>query len=202
MRDGRSILQQQWEALTRAFLDSRTHIVVGFKKELIMSLSGRLFVYNPTRLETNTSKSLPLRLVDDSGVLWLNGDVVFDPRLLERFPPTSRPSRRCLQERGLRRGGGDQVRSMRRHKSLEDGRRSALGKAVGIQLRRGARPTDLEACDDSEYFEGIETAIAAKDTWSSRSTSPATRRSRPTPTTISALRRLTRPLNRGCLIGN
>jgi hypothetical protein len=44
------------------------------------------FVYNEIYDQTNTSKSLlrALRASPESGVLWLNGDVVFDHKVLER----------------------------------------------------------------------------------------------------------------------
>ena len=44
------------------------------------------FVYNEVYDQTNTSKSLlrALRASQEFGVLWLNGDVVFDYKVIER----------------------------------------------------------------------------------------------------------------------
>src|SRR3954451_8365240 len=85
--DGRSIMQQQLENVDR--LGSRpVHIVVGFKKELIMEeFPDAVFLYNPDYSETNTSKSLlrALMRAPAGGVLWLNGDVVFDPKILDEL---------------------------------------------------------------------------------------------------------------------
>jgi choline kinase len=172
--DGRSILQQQLDALGPALPDSQTYIVVGFKKELIMeSFPDALFVYNPDYSETNTSKSLlrALRLARDGGVLWLNGDVVFDPRLLDLLRPCIdadqtvvcvNDGRVAEEEVKYALDNAGNIGELSKHV------RGALGEAIGINFVAARdRPTlvrHLEACDDSDYFErGIETAIQAKE---------------------------------------
>jgi choline kinase len=174
LRDGRSILERQWEALTGAFPDSRAYIVVGFKKELIMeAFPDALFVYNPDYSETNTSKSLlrALRLVDDSGVLWLNGDVVFDPRLLDRLRPhvETEETIACVNEARV---GDEEIKytldGSGNIKDLSKTVPDALGEAIGINFVSARdRPVllrHLEACDEGDYFErGLETAIASKE---------------------------------------
>jgi len=86
LRDGRSIMKQQIDNLGFAFGESyRVMIVVGFKLEAIIErFPEATFVYNELYDQTNTSKSLlkALRASGDGGVLWLNGDVVFDPQVL------------------------------------------------------------------------------------------------------------------------
>ena len=88
LNDGRSIMQQQVDNIKSVFGDeARIHIVVGFKMEMIMEAQPTaLFVYNEIFDQTNTSKSLlrALRATQEPGVLWLNGDVVFDPKALAR----------------------------------------------------------------------------------------------------------------------
>jgi choline kinase len=172
LRDGRSILKQQHEALSTAFPNSRIHIVVGFKHELIMeAFPDSLFVYNPDYSETNTAKSLlrALRLTGDDGVLWLNGDVVFDPRILDELRAfvESDQTAVCVNE--------EQVAEEEVKYALDgDGNigplsktvDAPLGEAIGINfLAARDRQTlirHLEACDDADYFErGIETAISA-----------------------------------------
>jgi CDP-glycerol glycerophosphotransferase len=172
LRDGRSILQRQWDALTDAFPDSPVHIVVGFKKELVMeALPDAVFVYNPDYSETNTSKSLlrALRLAHDGGVLWLNGDVVFDRRLLELLGPYIDAEQTVVCTNHGRVGDEEikytldeagNVRELSKHVA------GALGEAIGINfVAAGDRSTllrHLEACGDDDYFErGLETAIAA-----------------------------------------
>jgi len=174
LRDGRSILEQQWRSLTTAFPDSPIHIVVGFKHELIMeAFPDALFVYNPDYSETNTSKSLlrALRLIRGSGVVWLNGDVVFDPRLLDELGPWVQSDRSvvCVNDARVAEeevkyslDGDGNVAAL--SKQVE----APLGEAVGINfVAEGDRRTlvrHLEDCDDQDYFErGIETAIAARE---------------------------------------
>ena len=88
--DGRSILQRQIDSLSRTFPQSPITIVVGFKKDMVMEAFPRVgFVYNDRFGETNTSKSL-LRALEQpptDSVLWLTGDVVFDPALLDILRP-------------------------------------------------------------------------------------------------------------------
>jgi choline kinase len=88
LKDGRSIMQQQIDNMKRAFGDTfRLMIVVGFKLEAIIErFPEATFVYNELYDQTNTSKSLlkALKASGDGSVLWLNGDVVFDPQVLER----------------------------------------------------------------------------------------------------------------------
>ncbi len=75
--------------------DVRVIVVVGFKLELIMEAAPDvLFAYNERYDQTNTSKSLlrALRLTRPRpGVLWLSGDVVFDPAILDAVRGTLEP---------------------------------------------------------------------------------------------------------------
>ncbi|HAG54143.1 MAG TPA: UDP-N-acetylglucosamine pyrophosphorylase, partial [Actinobacteria bacterium] len=97
LADGRSIMAQQLENVEKVFgQEARVTIVVGFKMEMIMEAHPNVsFVYNEVYDQTNTSKSLlkALRASQDSGVLWLNGDVVFDSRVLERVQSRMREER-------------------------------------------------------------------------------------------------------------
>ncbi|KAD4007148.1 NTP transferase domain-containing protein [Arthrobacter yangruifuii] len=85
--DGRTIMTQQVENLRAAFGEElRLTIVVGYKLEQILEhVPDASFVYNEAFDQTNTSKSLlkALRNSADGGVLWMNGDVVFDPAILD-----------------------------------------------------------------------------------------------------------------------
>src|SRR5213592_1096060 len=88
LADGRSIMRQQFDHVRATFgADAHVSVVVGFKMDLIMEAAAgdAVFVYNELYDQTNTSKSLlkALRLAPPGGVLWLNGDVVFVPGLLD-----------------------------------------------------------------------------------------------------------------------
>jgi CDP-glycerol glycerophosphotransferase len=87
LRDGRTILRHQLDAIEAAFGDNhQVTLVVGYKAgHLMLAAPQADFVSNPHYAATNTSKSLvrALRVSKPGGVLWLNGDVVFDPAILD-----------------------------------------------------------------------------------------------------------------------
>jgi choline kinase len=171
LRDGRSIMKQQMDNLAIAFDDTfRVMIVVGFKLEAIIErFPEATFVYNEFYDQTNTSKSLlkALRASGDGGVLWLNGDVVFDPQVLVRVTPymdgnqsfvvvnTSKVSDEEVKYTLDSAGFIDQL-----SKQVQP----ALGEAVGINYvaaqDKAALIARLVEVDDQDYFErGIELAI-------------------------------------------
>ena len=84
---GESIMRRAVNSLRAAYGDEVfVTAVVGFKLDLVIEAMPDIsFVYNEVYDSTNTSKSLlkALRLSQPGGVLWLNGDVVFDRRVLE-----------------------------------------------------------------------------------------------------------------------
>jgi choline kinase len=173
LADGRSILRQQLDHL-RAFFGPRVRItiVVGFKLSLVMEAAAgdASFVYNELYDQTNTSKSLlkALRLAPPGGVLWLNGDVVFVPGLLDALRPYLDADRSFVavntdsvadEEVKYSLDGEGYVKEL--SKQVADG----LGEAVGINYvasgDRDVLVAHLEKCADTDYFErGLETAIA------------------------------------------
>ncbi|MDE2591415.1 MAG: phosphocholine cytidylyltransferase family protein [Actinomycetales bacterium] len=171
LRDGRSIMQQQIDNLKSAFGETyRVLIVVGFKLEAIIErFPAATFVYNEYYDQTNTSKSLlkALRAAPDGGVLWLNGDVVFDPEVLKRVTPlieadqsfvvvnTSKVSDEEVKYTLDASGHIEQL-----SKTVAQG----LGEAVGINFVAGADKQQLierlDQVGEQDYFErGIELAI-------------------------------------------
>ncbi|HEY4604911.1 MAG TPA: phosphocholine cytidylyltransferase family protein [Blastococcus sp.] len=171
LHDGRSILQRQLDGL-RTVLGPEVPItaVVGYRCEMIMQAAPDLtFAYNPDFASTNTCKSL-LRGLSNShegGVLWLNGDVVFDPAVLELALPWLRADQSfvCVdtntvadEEVKYTLDGEGFIREL--SKTVVGG----LGEAVGINFvcaaDKQALMDHLHACDVQDYFErGIETAI-------------------------------------------
>ena len=173
LADGRSIMAQQMDNLRAAFgSDVRVMVVVGFKLELIIeAVPDVLFAYNENFDQTNTSKSLlkALRLSPpDVGVLWMNGDVVFDPAILERVQPFIDDDRSmvCVNTAAV---GEEEVKytvdDSGLVRELSKTVTGALGEAVGINFvaarDKATLIRHLDACGDNDYFErGIETAIA------------------------------------------
>lgn len=173
LADGRSILRQQLDNLRATFgTDAHVTIVVGFKLGLIMEAAAgdAAFVYNELYDQTNTSKSLlrALRLAPPGDVLWLNGDVVFVPGLLDEvgahlaggcsFVAVNTDSVADEEVKYTLDGDG-YVKEL--SKQVVGG----LGEAVGINFvtaaDRAVLVEHLDRADDQDYFErGIETAIA------------------------------------------
>ena len=169
--DGRSIMQQQMDNISKVFGDkARVTVVVGFKLEMIMEAHPTAsFVYNEVYDQTNTSKSLlrALRASQESGVLWLNGDVVFDYKVLARVAEriTADKSFVCVNTSTT---ADEEVKYTVDEdgyiKELSKSVQSALGEAVGINFISSHEKADviveLEACGDQDYFErGLELAI-------------------------------------------
>jgi choline kinase len=169
--DGRSILGQQMDNVRSVFgADARFIIVVGFKNEMVMEAApDALFAYNENYDETNTSKSLlkALRNTADGPVIWMNGDVVFDPEVLRRLRPFLDDDRSAIavntaataEEEVKYKVGPDGAVT-----ELSKQVRDALGEAVGINLIAGkdkdALIGRLDQCGNQDYFErGIELAI-------------------------------------------
>ena len=171
LRDGRSIMRQQFDNIETAFGEAaRVMVVVGFKLEAIIErFPEATFVYNELYDQTNTSKSLlkALRASGDGGVLWMNGDVVFDPNVLTRVTPlmddgqsfvvvnTSKVSDEEVKYTLDADGFIDQL-----SKQVTP----ALGEAVGINYvsaaDKAALIARLDEVGDQDYFErGIEFGI-------------------------------------------
>ncbi|WP_138274895.1 NTP transferase domain-containing protein [Rhodoluna limnophila] len=172
LRDGRSIMKQQFDNIDAAFGEtSRVMIVVGFKLEAIIErFPEATFVYNEFYDQTNTSKSLlkALRASGDGGVLWLNGDVVFDPQVLVRVTPMMDANQSFVVVNTAK-VSDEEVKytldSAGQIAQLSKQVIGGLGEAVGINYvaaqDKAALIKRLAEVDDTDYFErGIELAIA------------------------------------------
>jgi choline kinase len=164
-------MQQQMDNLRKIFADEvRVTTVVGFKLELILEAFPDVsYVYNEAYDQTNTNRSLlkALRLSGPGGVLWMNGDVVFDPSLLTRCLPSldADTSFICVNTAAV---GEEEVKyTVDDHgyvALLSKQVPGALGEAVGINYVSASDKevliTRLAECEDGDYFErGVEIAI-------------------------------------------
>ncbi|MGI4896399.1 MAG: NTP transferase domain-containing protein [Janthinobacterium lividum] len=171
LRDGRTIMQQQVDNLHSALGPGvRIAVVVGFKATVVMEAHpGLLFAYNELFDSTNTSKSLlrALETSHDGGVLWMNGDVVFDPRVLRRVQPWLERDETfvCVNTSAV---AEEEVKYTvdaegfvaQLSKTVTGG----LGEAVGINYvssrDKAVLVETLRACSEGDYFErGIELAV-------------------------------------------
>jgi len=171
LQDGRTIQRRQVEALRSAFGDDvDITVVVGFSSDQLMAASPDVrFAYNPHFATTNTSKSLwrGLSTCREGGVLWLNGDVVFDPEVLEHVLGWVRADEsfvcvntEAVADEEIKYTLDDDGCIRELSKTVVGG----LGEAVGINYvsseDRAALIEHLDVCGDQDYFErAIETAI-------------------------------------------
>lgn len=171
LAEGRTILAQQIDNVRAGFGDDTAiTVVVGFKKELIMQVEPSVsFVYNDNFDRTNTNRSLlqALRASADGGVVWMNGDVVFDPTVLTRLRSAINAgqsviavNRAAVAEEEVKYTVDRRGLVTALSKQVTDG----LGEAVGINFvaaaDKAALIRRLAECSDQDYFErGIELAI-------------------------------------------
>lgn len=165
--NGKTIIGNQIEIL-RAKNIREIVVVVGFKKELIMEGNPDIaYVYNPNYHLTNTSKSLMVALdcMDQTDVIWLNGDVFLQSEVVERVlgeagNAIAVNNKKCAEEEVKYQTdeSGNIVKISKEISVFE-------GEAVGInKIVKKDFPILLESlreCDGHDYFEkAIELCIA------------------------------------------
>jgi len=170
LRNGKSIMQMQVDNLTTYFSLDDIIVIVGFKKDLIMENFPDLsYIYNPSFDRTNTSKSLlrGLKKHRNSSILWLNGDVVFDPKLIDHLIPYMGKDQSFVSVNNSEVGAEEVKYTLDKDgfvnaisKEVENG----MGEAIGINfIANNDLPlllNRLEECEDMDYFEkGLELAI-------------------------------------------
>lgn len=167
LKNEKTILDFQIENLLKYVSIHDILIVVGYKKELIMEKYPELtFIYNDAYTKTNTSKSLlrALNKVDDSDVLWLNGDVYFDNKIIDKL---IKAKNSCVLVDNKKCGDEEvkyKVDSQGNINELSKCVKEAAGEALGINLiKKDDLPLfikHLEKVDDQDYFEkGLENMI-------------------------------------------
>jgi choline kinase len=171
LNDGRTIMQQQLDNISEAFgADTHVQIVVGFKLDLILEAAPEaVFVYNERYDQTNTCKSLmkALRSSAEGPVVWMNGDVVFEPAILERLQINIDAGQTAIAVNTAAVSDEEVKYTVDTDglvKELSKTVVGGLGESVGINViaakDKAALIKRLEECDDQDYFErGIELAI-------------------------------------------
>lgn len=164
----KTILDYQLRNLLRIFNLNDIHIVVGFKKDIIIEKYKNMnFVYNRGYNHTNTAKSLlmALKRIGYEDILWLNGDVVFSYGVLELIRNNNKNNLVCVKncsigEEEIKYTVDDSGYINKISKNIING----LGEAVGINFIKRDHLVKLisclEICKDDDYFEkGLELAI-------------------------------------------
>jgi choline kinase len=169
--DGRSIMQQQFDNIRHAFgSTARVTIVVGYKLEsIIEAFPDAAYVYNEQYDQTNTSKSLmrALQASTAGGVLWMNGDVVFDPTALDRAARMVARDQSFVSVNTARVADEEVKYTVDAEgfiKEISKTVAGGLGEAVGINYisknDKAVLLRQLRRVADQDYFErGLELAI-------------------------------------------
>jgi choline kinase len=171
LNDGRTIMQQQFENIRHAFgQKAKITTVVGYKLEhIIEAFPEASYVYNEQYDQTNTSKSLlrALQASKDGGVLWMNGDIVFDPAILVRAAKMVEQDQSFVTVNTARVSDEEVKYTTDAEgfiKELSKTVKGGLGEAIGINFvssrDKAVLMRHLQRVGDQDYFErGIELAI-------------------------------------------
>ncbi len=169
LKNGKTIMGMQVENLSSYYNIDDINVVVGFKKNTIMEQFPELtYIYNPFFDRTNTSKSLlqAIKKYRNESVLWLNGDVVFDEKLLSILNPHIENNTSFVAVNTSKVAEEEVKYSLKNDyiNKLSKTVKNGLGEAVGINFIASKDMSPfinwLEACDANDYFErGLELAI-------------------------------------------
>lgn len=171
LSDGRTIMGQQHDNISAAFgRNARITTVVGYRAETIVDAFPHVeYVYNERYDQTNTSKSLlrALKATGKGGVLWMNGDVVFDPRVLGRAIELIERDQSFVTVNTAKVSDEEVKYTVDAEgyiKELSKTVKGGIGEAVGINYissrDKRALIAQLGRVDDQDYFErGLELAI-------------------------------------------
>ncbi len=162
-------MKMQTDNISSKYNIDDINVVVGFKKDLIMERFPELtYVYNPFFDRTNTSKSLlqALRKHRDKSVLWFNGDVVFDEKILDILDPHIEANTSFVAV-NTSKVAEEEVKYTLKDEYINELSKTVsngLGEAVGINFISSNDILSfikrLEECDANDYFErGLELAI-------------------------------------------
>jgi choline kinase len=169
LANGQSILGAQLENIRFHCSLNNVILVVGYRKEKIMEqFPDLLYVYNPLYAQENTAKSLlrALNKVEDD-LLWMNGDVVFHPSVLEALLALKKTSMVVnyfkVGEEEVKYFADPQGRIQEVSKEVKNAQGEALGinffKAKDLPLLK----EKLTQCATRDYFEkAIELCIEEK----------------------------------------
>ena len=167
LSNDKTMMQCQIESLLNYVTINDIHVVVGYKKNLIMDeFPNLIFLYNNDYDNTNTSKSLLLGLqkVCENDVLWLNGDVVFETTILQDIINFEKS---CMAVNTANVGEEEIKYTLNESGTIAEVSKTvvdSLGEAIGIYkiIAKDIQLliNELKSCDNNDYFEkGIEGAI-------------------------------------------
>lgn len=172
--NGYTILGFQLHLLTRFVPIDNIFIVVGYQKEKIMEqFPLASFLYNPFYASTNTavSLSLALRKIDEN-LLWLNGDVLFHPTVLEAVLAKEKScmvvNQAAVGKEEVKYQATPSGQILAVSKELENAQGEALGINYLLQKDLPTFKNNLDRCTDHDFFEkAINSSLQEKvEIWS------------------------------------
>tara|TARA_Y100000590_G_scaffold156139_1_gene179490 strand:+ start:2715 stop:3404 length:690 start_codon:yes stop_codon:yes gene_type:complete len=169
--DGKSILQHQIEGLTKYIDYKNINIIVGYKKNMIIDHFPKLsYFYNSNYKYTNTAKSLLIGLneLQDHNILWINGDVVFDHRIIKKMIDRNyscmavNKSKVGTEEVKYKTNSKGDIMEVSKNVVNSEGESVGINKIISEDSKILRKY--LQECKDDAYFEkGIELAIIQND---------------------------------------
>lgn len=159
IQNEKTIFDFQVEKLEPKIGKHSIFVAVGYKKEILMEKHPEyIYIYINDYIRTNTGKGLlkVLEKIEDD-VLWLNGDVFFDARILDLILDSNDST--CLVD--TKKCGEEEIKYSVDKKGyiyeLSKQVKNGLGEAVGINLIKKKDLNNfreaLRKIDDKDYFE-------------------------------------------------
>lgn len=163
----KTILGQQLENIAQYVHLDEVIIVVGYMQEMLREKYPNLsFVENLEFESTNTAKSLlkGLELVQERDVIWINGDVVFHPYVLQRLISFDKTGMIVNTETVLDEEIKYRTDGLGKIVEVSKQVQNPSGEAVGINLCKSddlpLLKKSLGRCAPNDYFEkGLQNAI-------------------------------------------
>ncbi|MBN1331467.1 phosphocholine cytidylyltransferase family protein [Candidatus Dojkabacteria bacterium] len=160
LKNEETILDYQLKNIAKYVDLDNVILVVGYKfYSIIEKFPNLMYVYNQRYTQTNTAKSLlmALKKCKDGDTIWMNGDVYFDHRILQKLMK-SRRSTLAVDNKKC----SDEEIKYTLHKDgfineLSKTVKKPVGEALGINLIK-AKDTQtfinsLQRVEDTDYFE-------------------------------------------------
>lgn len=156
----KTILDYQIEKLVRVVGLHHVMIVVGYKFYLLMERFPQLlYAYNREYAQTNTAKSLlcALSKVYDEDVLWMNGDIFFDEKIIGQMAGSKESiclvnNERCGDEE-IKYTLNEQGSIRELSKQVRHGKGEALGINLVVKRDLELFKEELAKVGNGDYFE-------------------------------------------------
>ncbi len=156
----KTILGMQLENIAQFGHLDHVIIVVGYMQELLREKYPNLtFVENTQYDSTNTARSLLIALnqIEEDDVIWMNGDVVFHPYILQRLISFGKSGMIVNMEQTLEEEVKYRTDGIGKIVEVSKDVKIPNGEALGMNMVRSddlpLLKRNLERCEPNDYFE-------------------------------------------------